>query len=129
MLIDAPSARDPQTELADLLSCIITTADRDGGGALAARAAEAALPLLENGVRSGMRVAKSLGCNVPWSGSVGAEEDANSAWVGGQVRPRFLSLALICSHIQDPILYGRLYRHHANAKRGFRTLPNLQHTC
>ena len=42
------------------------------------------MPLLENGVRSGMRVANSLGCNVPWSGSVGAEEDANSAWVGGQ---------------------------------------------
>ena len=45
------------------------------------------VPLLENGVRSGMRVANSLGCKVPWSGSVGAEEDANSAWVGGQGKP------------------------------------------
>jgi hypothetical protein len=38
-------------------------------------------------VRSGMRVANSLGCQVPWSGSVGVEEDANATWVGGQGKP------------------------------------------
>ena len=76
-----PRPSPPTTPLSLAITTTLRTAPPQGAYALYS------VPLLENGVRSGMRVANSLGCQVPWSGSVGAEEDANATWVGGQGKP------------------------------------------
>ena len=87
------------------------------------------VPLLENGVRSGVRVAKSLGCNVPWSGSVGGEEDANSAWVGGQVRPGFQSLMFYVLLVKAGPHLVQTFVPTACEEGRFQALPNVQHAC